>query len=479
METSYDVRIWKTEVYSGARKSTYTVRWAVAGRRWKRSHATRALADAFRSELTTASRKGEAFVIESGLPVSKQRAEQDVTWFAFAQQYTAMKWPHLAPNSRRNTARALTNVTLALISDDRGRPSDELLRKAVTAWAFNLRAKEEPPAEIARTLEWLARSTRSIGDLGKPAVVRTALDALTRRADGSTAAPATIQRQRGVLVNVGEYAVEVGHLVRNPVTSLAWKAPRTVKSVDKRVVVNPEQARALLAAIRTQTPSGRHLVAFFGALYYAALRPAEALSLRPVNLSLPEAGWGELLLETSTPAAGASWTDSGQRREERTLKHRARGETRVVPSPPELTALLHEHMESFGNGPGGLLFRGVRGGLLAESTYCRAWGKARMTALSAAEAASPLAGRPYDLRHAAVSTWLNAGVPSTQVAEWAGHSVGVLHQIYAKCIAGQEESARRRIDAALGGETSARIRHSQPENTDSGRTQPDSTGADE
>ncbi|MCW2718466.1 MAG: integrase [Pseudonocardia sp.] len=37
-----------------------------------------------------------------------------------------------------------------------------------------------------------------------------------------------------------------------------------------------------------------------------------------------------------------------------------------------------------------------------------------------------------------MSTWLNAGVPSTQVAEWAGHSVGVPHQIYAKCIVGQD-----------------------------------------
>ena len=55
-----------------------------------------------------------------------------------------------------------------------------------------------------------------------------------------------------------------------------------------------------------------------------------------------------------------------------------------------------------------------------------------------------------DLRHAAVSTWLNAGVPATQVAAWAGHSVAVLLQIYAKCLVGQEDAARRRIDAVLG-----------------------------
>ena len=49
-----------------------------------------------------------------------------------------------------------------------------------------------------------------------------------------------------------------------------------------------------------------------------------------------------------------------------------------------------------------------------------------------------------------MSTWLNAGVPPTQVAAWAGHSVAVLLQIYAKCLVGQEDAARRRIAAALG-----------------------------
>jgi hypothetical protein len=49
-----------------------------------------------------------------------------------------------------------------------------------------------------------------------------------------------------------------------------------------------------------------------------------------------------------------------------------------------------------------------------------------------------------------VSTWLNAGVPATQVAAWAGHSVQILLRIYARCIDGQDEAARRRIEDALG-----------------------------
>ena len=88
---------------------------------------------------------------------------------------------------------------------------------------------------------------------------------------------------------------------------------------------------------------------------------------------------------------------------------------------------------------------------MSESTYYRVRRKARVAALTADEVRSPLARRPYDLRHPAVSTWPNAGVPATQVAAWAGHSVAVLLQIFAKCLVGQEDAARRRIDAVLGG----------------------------
>ncbi|MGE3413993.1 MAG: tyrosine-type recombinase/integrase [Dehalococcoidia bacterium] len=451
MATSYDVKVWKIEVYKGARGTSYYVRWSVGGQRKREPFRTKALADAFRSDLVQAARRGEAFVVESGRPVSVDRAEREVNWLAFAREYAAMKWPRLAPNSRRNTARALTNATLALVVGTRGRPDDDLMRSALTSSAFNLGASSaNPPADAVDALSWLERNTRPVAALEQPAVARAVLDALAVTLDGRPAASATVQRQRGVLVNIAEYAVERRLLAQNPITSLSWKAPRTVQTVDRRVVVNPSQVRKLLDAVEAEKPSGKRLMAFFGAMYYSALRPAEAATLRKANLSLPAEGWGELVLEASTPAAGASWTDSGRRREERQLKHRARGETRVVPSPPALTALLHEHLREFGNGADGLLFGGVRGGQLAESTYCRVWRKARTAALTPAEATSPLARRPYDLRHAAVSTWLNAGVPPTQVAEWAGHSVAVLLHIYAKCIVGQEDAARRRIDTALG-----------------------------
>jgi hypothetical protein len=56
---------------------------------------------------------------------------------------------------------------------------------------------------------------------------------------------------------------------------------------------------------------------------------------------------------------------------------------------------------------------------------------------------------PDDLRHAAVSLWLNAGVPATEVAERAGHGVDVLLRVYASCIDGSEPIANQRIENAL------------------------------
>jgi integrase len=95
--------------------------------------------------------------------------------------------------------------------------------------------------------------------------------------------------------------------------------------------------------------------------------------------------------------------------ESRGLKHRANEEVRPVPACPELVAHIKRHAAEYGTAPDGRLLRGIRGERLSEVTVGRAWRRARKAALSTREAASALAKRPYDLRHAAVSTWLNAG----------------------------------------------------------------------
>jgi integrase len=191
-------------------------------------------------------------------------------------------------------------------------------------------------------------------------------------------------------------------------------------------------------------------VAFFACLYYAGMRPSEAASLRKADCHLPEKGWGRIDLAETSPMAGVDWTDNGEVRQVQGLKHRAENEIRPVPIPPELVRLLRQHIDRYGVAEDGRLFRAARGGHLSESAYGRVWRDARAKALTADQIRSPLAGRPYDLRHAAVSLWLNGGVPATEVARRAGHGVAVLLKVYAGCIDGEEAEVNRRIERALG-----------------------------
>ena len=449
---SFDVRIHKVDVYQGKRTTTHWVRWSVDRKAFKEPFKTAALADSFRSKLVTATRNGEAFDKAEGLPVTMLRSTNTSTWFAFACSYVDMKWGESSPGQRRTIADTLTPITVSLLSTDRGRPDEKSFRKALRV-AFNAKHRDGTHAvEVSKSLQWLEKNTRPVSDLADPKVLRRLLSDVEIKLDGSRAAYNTIRLRRTTLGSALDFAVEAQLLDVNPLDEVKTKKRKTVvHEVDRRSVANPIQARTLLNAVSEIQRSGPALAAFFGLMYFAALRPEEAANLRSHNLTLPESGWGEIRLEKAAPEIGAEWTDSGQASEERGLKHREVDHGRTVPCSPQLTAMLRHHLDAFGTGRGGLLFRAERGGgRIGSTVYGRLWAKAREAVLTPEVVASPLAKRPYDLRHAAVSTWLNAGVEATRVAEWAGHSVAVLLRTYAKCLDGGEQTARDRVQAALG-----------------------------
>jgi hypothetical protein len=141
VNTSYDVRIWKKiNEYTGkkTKKTTYTVRWLVAGKENRSPHESYALADAFRSELIAASRKGEAFDVATGLPVSKlKKMASETGWYQFAVEHADRKWARAAGTYRRDIARTLTTATVAMIPPVPSGFTAKQLRKALRDWAFN------------------------------------------------------------------------------------------------------------------------------------------------------------------------------------------------------------------------------------------------------------------------------------------------------------------------------------------------------
>jgi len=147
--TTYDVRVWAVTRRKWRNGPSYRVRWVVAGKEWHDTFPTRTLADSFRSELVSATRRGEVFLVATGRPVSWQQVEVvSVSWYEHALAYTDMKWPHAAGKSRQGIADTLATVTPALVLTGKSRPSTTTLRAALYGWSFNTRRRTDgPPPE--------------------------------------------------------------------------------------------------------------------------------------------------------------------------------------------------------------------------------------------------------------------------------------------------------------------------------------------
>lgn len=456
MAMSHDVHVWKLAVRKSRRRA-YGVRWLVAGNEFSKWFTTHALADNHRSGILQAMRQGEAFDTQTGLPESVDREQRSVTWFDLACRFVDMKWPHLAAKSRMSIADALATVTPVIVTTTRGMPDQRDLRAALYGWAFNRdrRNTTELGEGQAAAISWIRANSLKVAALDekdrRSELIRRALDALALTMDGKPAAATVVARKRSVFYGVLNYAVELDILPANPVDKVRWKAPKTADQVDRRIVASPAQVRHLLDAVARERPE---LTAFFACLYYAFLRPAEAAALTIDSCVLPVSGWGRLIVSGSAKRVSAVWTDDGTSVDRRQLKHRARDAVRVIPIPPMLVTILRDHLERFGTAEDGRLFQVTwgqrgKGGVVGAKVYGQVWQKARAAALTRAQQASPLAGRPYDLRHGGVTLALNAGVPAPEVASRAGHSVEVLWRVYAGCIYGHEQLWNRRIDEAL------------------------------
>lgn len=458
--TTYQVRLWALKQMKGRRRP-WGVRWVTAGEEHSEWFTTKALAESFRTDLLKAQRAGEPFDVETGLPTSLMKRERARSLLEVAEAYVDRLWEAGAPpNTRRSAVMHLSAAVPLFVRPLDHRPAREDLQRLLSTRLLppSTRSTSLSSAEKAAA-SWLRRASRPVDELCDSQEVATLLSALGKSSSGRQLASSTWDTRRSILHRALGFAVESGWLVENPVTGRRLPLAGGGGAVDPRVVVNPAQARQLLAAVSyvvsprrpDHSDRGQRLHAFFCCLYYGGLRPAEALGLRRADCVLPSEGWGELRLNRSRPGVSGDHFRDKVSEQDRPLKHRRVEAVRPVPIPPSLVWALQRHLAEFGTASDGRLFRGVNGAPgVPASVYTHVWAKARALALSPEQVASPLARRPYDLRHAAVSTWLNAGVPATEVAERAGHSLAVLLSVYAKCMDGERGTYNARISAVLG-----------------------------
>jgi len=130
--TTYDVRIYRSEVYKGVKVTTYRVRWKAGNREWRQGFRTAAQADSFRSALLTVARRGEAFSLATGRPTAWEREKAETTWYAFACAYVDLKWKQASAKYRKDIARALTAAAPAMLIEARDGP---ITRASAAPWS--------------------------------------------------------------------------------------------------------------------------------------------------------------------------------------------------------------------------------------------------------------------------------------------------------------------------------------------------------
>ena len=205
--------------------------------------------------------------------------------------------------------------------------------------------------------------------------------------DGRVLAPSTAGRYRKIARACVRRAVVLEVLASDPwpLASLGRSRRRSVRvkrSVDVRSLPDP-------AAIA----------------YYGGLRPSEVVMLRKRSFVLPLTGWGKIEVTEAD-------IDHDEPGEPKTAP-------RTVPVPPVLVSIVSGWLADNEFADDELIFRTRNDNRPTASNWRRAWHRAL-----ASTGHPPL--RVYDCRHAAATTWLQAGIPLGVVARRLGHSVGTL-----------------------------------------------------
>lgn len=415
-----DVSVWALRDRRADRvPRPWVVRWRVGARTHSRAFTHNAQAEAYRARLLVALGDGERFDAATGVPVSW--AVEDLTVAAWAGRWFAEQRPTWAPRSRRSAAEVLARALPILVSGKAPTPP-ATLRADVQTW---LSGGGDIPA-------WLARWSLPLADVNRDRAA-VAWAAISTKADGTPMAAETSKRYRTTLRSLFAEAVARGLIDEQPwpTARRGRAATRVRRAVDVSLLPGPAQARAALGRVRSHQPESQGHQVVLSLVYFAGLRPSEARALRAERCTLPETGWGSLRVDVTDRGAGDDWTD-----EDEVEGDPKADSVRDVPVPPELVAILREWL---GDRTEGLVVVTRDGNAVSTSNLNRSWRRARGTAT----------WRVYDLRHAAATLMLGAGVPIGEAARRLGHSPEVLLRTYAGVLVGDEATANQRIEEAL------------------------------
>lgn len=429
MKPLADVRVWEVQDRrSNPRfKRPWLVRWTVDGREFVRTHRTRTEADRRRSLLLAAVASGERFNPATGEPVHWSPPPDDPQIHVWAQRWVAEQWDEWQPRTRTSALEALSRFVPLAARSGASTPPGTVRPYLLTMLSPD---REHDPTSIDS--RWLDDSCAVLSDLNRKMLAD--VDArLGLGLDGRPLSASTANRYRKVARACVRRAVELELLDIDPWPAAPRgrsqrKAAKERRSVDIRALPDPVTMATAIDAIVSHQPASHMYRVMTAIAYYGGLRPSEVVMLRCRSLTLPAKGWGRI----DITEADVSHDEPGE----------PKTGPRSVPIPPVLVALLTDWLAASDLVDDDLLFRTRTGRRPTASNWLRAWHRALRSI-----GHPPL--RIYDCRHAAATTWLQAGVPMGEVARRLGHSVATLVSTYVGALATEERVANERIESAL------------------------------
>lgn len=452
-------KVWTTDRRTGEpiqRETTvFDVRYRVDGFAFRYRFDQRGWADDFARRLQEGFVKGWLFDPQARQfvePHLRPDGAEAPTFYEHAQEYVHRKWRHWGPATRRNTQRELARACLVLVQDEAPQLSKSERREADAYLRETGLTPAPAPSseEHQRWAAWFARWSLPLTEVTDQHLHRLLEEVRTTALDGTARrlAPSSLRRTRAVV-----RAAFTNARKRRLIDWDPWDAVETEPQQDRQVnpdlVMDPSQVRAMAQACATINDRYEVFILVQG---LCGVRPGEAVALRRRDLRRSKGRLATVQVRgTHSDAPQRFLTDGETRR--RPLKGRGERAGRAVPIPDELVSMLTRHLEEYvAAEPDAPVFTSASGTPITLSNFHRdVWATARNTVFPTGDPLRDV--RLHDLRHAAITAWLHAGVPLKTAQTWSGHkTASVLLDTYLGIMKSDDELALRRFETLLQGD---------------------------
>ena len=422
-----EVRVLDIKEHAG-RPSPFTVRWYVKGQSHWKSFKLKVQAKNFYAKLIVAINANERFSDISGLPMSMETS--GLTVASLCKDFVKKNKAKWEPRTRQSNCGPLSEMLGLLVSKT---------------------APARPPSLNCDTLKWLADQAPMPMYLAKYSLPIT--DCTTLKCadvfeqlcykyekDGTRSdkykRPATVTRYRRACRKFFGFVVDLELLAKNPFPSAkrgnSTSNQRDTTEIQLNVLPTHEQAVEAISRVVSHQPMSHGYKLVIALVYYAGLRPGEARALTIEKCTLKKGEWGSAQIDVAAKTASSMYfADDSEK------IGASKTDARVVSLHPELVDMILEHIEDRTTG---LVAGNQHGKPCNQSALDKAWRRAR---------GKDNKWRVYDLRHAHASKCLRAGIPPVEVARSLGHSVEILHRVYNRAFAHDQERAQALLQKAF------------------------------